>query len=152
MQSLPPQVRACVICQSDRKPFCKHSPVQWTGRPNAAVILHKEDWGTIPFSLLWGGFAIFWLLGASGIGNFWTNRPDKTFQWLGVIWGTPFVLSIHDLGPLCLQLLEETANLLRAHHTAGAHSCKWFQGPHSIKCLLREHDDHRQVGSPRRHW
>jgi len=34
----------------------------------------------------------FWLLGASGIGNFWTNRPDKTFQWFGVIWGTPFVL------------------------------------------------------------
>jgi hypothetical protein len=22
-----------------------------TGRPNAAVILHKEDWGVIPFSL-----------------------------------------------------------------------------------------------------
>jgi len=66
--------------------------VQWTGRPNAAVILHKEDWGTIPFSLLWGGFAIFWLLGASGMGNLWTNRPDKTFQWFGVIWGTPFVL------------------------------------------------------------
>jgi hypothetical protein len=66
--------------------------VQWTGRPNTAVIFHKEDWGVIPFSLLWGGFAIFWLLGASGIGDFWTNRPDKTFQWFGVIWGTPFVL------------------------------------------------------------
>jgi len=46
----------------------------------------------IPFSLLWGGFAIFWLLGASGIGGPWNNRPDKTFQWFGVIWGTPFVL------------------------------------------------------------
>jgi hypothetical protein len=23
--------------------------VQWTGSPNAAVILHKEDWGMIPF-------------------------------------------------------------------------------------------------------
>jgi hypothetical protein len=66
--------------------------VQWTGRPNTAVIFHKEDWGLIPFSLLWGGFAIFWLLGASGLGDFWTNRPDKTFQWFGVIWGTPFVL------------------------------------------------------------
>jgi hypothetical protein len=66
--------------------------VQWTGRPNAAVIFHTEDWALIPFSLLWGRFAIFWLLGASGIGDFWTNRPDKTFQWFGVIWGTPFVL------------------------------------------------------------
>jgi len=97
--------------------------VQWTGRPNAAVIFHTEDWALIPFSLLWGRFAIFWLLGASGIGDFWTNRPDKTFQWFGVIWGTPFVL----MG-------------------------QWFQGPHSIKCLLREHDNHRQAGSPRWHW
>ena len=47
----------------------------------------------VPFSLLWGGFAIFWFLGASGMANFWTNRPDKTFQWFGVIWGTPFVLA-----------------------------------------------------------
>ena len=66
--------------------------VQWTGRPNAAVIFHKEDWGLIPFSLLWGGFAIFWLLGASGIWNLWANRPDNSFQWFGVVWGTPFVL------------------------------------------------------------
>jgi hypothetical protein len=67
--------------------------IQWTGRPNRTVIFHKEDWGLIPFSLLWGGFAIFWFLGASGLGDFWTNRPDKTFQWFGVIWGTPFVLA-----------------------------------------------------------
>ena len=66
--------------------------IQWTGRPNPTVIFHKEDWGLIPFGLLWGGFAIFWLLGASGLWDFWTNSPDQTFQWFGVIWGTPFVL------------------------------------------------------------
>jgi hypothetical protein len=66
--------------------------VEWTGRPNLSVIFHKEDWLVIPFSLLWGGFAIFWLLGASGVWDIWGNRPDRNFQWFGVIWGTPFVL------------------------------------------------------------
>jgi hypothetical protein len=80
-------------------PFDQLSPellpgetLQWTGRPNPAVILHQEDWLAIPFSLLWGGFAIFWLLGASGIWDIWTNRPTRTFQYFGLIWGTPFVL------------------------------------------------------------
>lgn len=66
--------------------------IEWSGRPNPAVILHREDWLLIPFSLLWGGFAIFWLLGASGMWDVWTNRPTQTFQYFGVIWGTPFVL------------------------------------------------------------
>jgi hypothetical protein len=66
--------------------------VEWTGRPNPAVIFHSEDWLMIPFSLLWGGFAIFWLMGASGIWDVWVNRPSWNFQWFGVIWGTPFVL------------------------------------------------------------
>jgi len=66
--------------------------VEWTGRPDTSVIFHQEDWLSIPFSLLWGGFAIFWLLGASGIVDLWSNHPDRTFQWFGVIWGTPFVL------------------------------------------------------------
>jgi hypothetical protein len=66
--------------------------IQWSGRPNLSVIFHREDWVAIPSSLLWGGFAIFWFLGASGIWSIWENRPDKTFEWFGVIWGTPFVL------------------------------------------------------------
>lgn len=66
--------------------------VEWTGRPNPSVIFHSEDWLVIPFSLMWGGFAIFWLLGASGIWSMWSNRSDATFQWFGVVWGTPFVL------------------------------------------------------------
>ncbi|HSS99320.1 MAG TPA: hypothetical protein VLK33_19935 [Terriglobales bacterium] len=66
--------------------------IEWTGRPNPAIIFHSEDWGFIPFSLLWGGFAIFWLVGASGIGDIWVNKPNQTFEYFGLIWGTPFVL------------------------------------------------------------
>ncbi len=47
----------------------------------------------VPFSLLWGGFAIFWLLAASGIWSIGTNSPNRTFQYFGLIWGTPFVLA-----------------------------------------------------------
>lgn len=65
--------------------------VEWTGRPNPRVMFHREDWLMIPFSLLWGGFAIFWILGASGIWDVWTNKPSRGFAWFGVIWGTPFV-------------------------------------------------------------
>jgi hypothetical protein len=66
--------------------------IEWTGRPNPAVIFHQEDWLAVPFSLMWGGFAIFWLVGASGIWDIWTHRPDRTFQYFGLIWGTPFVV------------------------------------------------------------
>lgn len=65
--------------------------IQWTGQPNPSVVLHREDWLAIPFSLMWGGFAIFWLLGASGVWN-WTSKPSQPFQIFGVIWGTPFVV------------------------------------------------------------
>lgn len=63
--------------------------VEWTGQPVTSIVFHREDWIVIPFSLLWGGFAIFWLLGAMG---FWSQGPGSTFGWFGVIWGVPFVL------------------------------------------------------------
>lgn len=67
--------------------------IEWTGRPNPSVIFQREDWFVIPFSLMWGGFAIFWLLGASGIWDMWTSHPNRSLQYFGLVWGTPFVLA-----------------------------------------------------------
>ena len=62
----------------------------WAGKPNPSVIFHSQDWAMVPFSLLWGGFAIFWEAGAAGL---WGNKPEANGQWaFGMLWGIPFVL------------------------------------------------------------
>ena len=66
--------------------------IHWSGQPNRSVIFHPDDALMIPFSLAWGGFAIFWLLGASGIWDVFSNKPNHSFQIFGIIWGTPFVV------------------------------------------------------------
>jgi hypothetical protein len=61
----------------------------WAGQPNSSVIFHKEDAYLIPFSFLWGGFAIFWEGSVAGL---WGVR-DNHHQWtFGILWGIPFVL------------------------------------------------------------
>lgn len=60
----------------------------WFGKPNPHVIFHPSDWYVIPFSLLWGGFAIFWELGVSGHGGFKESNPS----WFMMLWGVPFVV------------------------------------------------------------
>jgi hypothetical protein len=66
--------------------------IEWSGRPNAGVIFHSEDWLAIPFSLLWGGFTLFAFFGANGIGNFSTHKPNPSFEPIGFIWGGALVL------------------------------------------------------------
>jgi hypothetical protein len=64
--------------------------VVWSGQPNPSIIFHKEDLFLIPFSLLWGGFAIFWEAGVSG---FWGSKTHQNGSWsFGILWGIPFVL------------------------------------------------------------
>jgi hypothetical protein len=65
-------------------PFDEHlvegEKVLWLGRPDPTKHLSKSDRFAIPFSLLWGGFAIFWEASViAGGGGFF------------VLWGIPFV-------------------------------------------------------------
>ena len=64
--------------------------ILWAGQPNTRVIFHRVDVFMIPFSFLWGGFAIFWEAGVSG---YWGSGQHSGGPWLfGMLWGVPFVL------------------------------------------------------------
>jgi hypothetical protein len=34
--------------------------VRWTGEPPTGLLWRASDWVLVPFSLMWGGFALFW--------------------------------------------------------------------------------------------
>jgi hypothetical protein len=84
MESIDPEISLKV--QSE---LMSGENLLWTGRPNPNVVFHSDDLYIIPFSLLWGGFAIFWEAGALGYWGTKNNNPS-TFM---VLWGIPFIVA-----------------------------------------------------------
>ena len=61
----------------------------WAGKPNPGKIFHSDDLFMIPFSLLWGGFAIFW---ESGVLGLWGHSSKHPAPFFFILWGIPFVV------------------------------------------------------------
>lgn len=59
--------------------------VFWCGQPKQGIVLSPRDTFLIPFSLLWGGFAIFWNVSA------WRAVPDDGYGLFFRLWGLPFL-------------------------------------------------------------
>jgi hypothetical protein len=59
----------------------------WSGQPERRVIFHKEDLLFIPFSLMWGGFAMVWEIIALVM-----PHGHNILSWLFPVWGIPFLL------------------------------------------------------------
>lgn len=64
--------------------------IHWAAMPNPSVTFHSDDLFMIPFSLLWGGFAIFWEASAFGLWGI-SNRDAESHYGFGLI-GIPFIL------------------------------------------------------------
>ena len=55
--------------------------ILWEGRPEVAAFSMRGAWYLVPFSLMWGGFALFWEYSVISSGA----------PWFFVLWGIPFV-------------------------------------------------------------
>jgi hypothetical protein len=67
-----------------RRQLLSDEQVLWEGKPSTGLILRPVEMFLIPFSLLWGGFALFWNISVWA-GN--ANGADLPFK----LFGLPFL-------------------------------------------------------------
>jgi hypothetical protein len=66
--------------QTVRSQLASGEKLLWSGQPSASLALRKSDALLIPFSLMWGGFAVFWEVTVIKQGG----------PMLFILWGIPF--------------------------------------------------------------
>ena len=61
--------------------------IMWSGQLKQGLLFGARDALLIPFSLMWGGFAVFWNLAV------WTLVPEtgQHVDWFFRLWGMPFL-------------------------------------------------------------
>jgi hypothetical protein len=69
--------------ESVRRQLLSGERVLWEGAPSTGLILRPTEAFLIPFSLLWGGFALFWNI------SVWTTDADLSFK----LFGLPFLVA-----------------------------------------------------------
>ena len=72
-----------------RDDLLREEKILWSGQPDTSVHFTRADIFLVPFSLLWGGFAIFWELGALGI-FFSKSDSSDGMAIIFPIFGIPF--------------------------------------------------------------
>jgi hypothetical protein len=71
------------LSESIRAELSPGEQVVWSGQPRQGFVIRGSDAFAIPFSILWAGFAVFWLVSAAQ-----SNAPLPF-----VLFGVPFVLA-----------------------------------------------------------
>jgi hypothetical protein len=66
----------------------------WSGRPADGIRFRKQDIFLVPFSLMWGGFAIFWeFMVTFGMSHKGSENAPLMIRIMFPLWGIPFVIA-----------------------------------------------------------
>ena len=70
----------------------KDEKILWAGQPDTKVLFALADFFLVPFSFLWGCFAIFWKATTLYAATASPKTDGAAFVWTFPIFGIPFVL------------------------------------------------------------